>query len=41
MNGRQLQKLGVPQDCVREAITNVELATLYASTDIAHDTKAG
>jgi tRNA-splicing ligase RtcB len=27
MNGRQLQKLGVPEDCVREAVTAIQLAT--------------
>ena len=32
MNGRQLQKLGVPQDCVREAITAIQLATSSGAT---------
>jgi len=32
MNGRQLQKLGVPQDCVREAITAIQSATSSEAT---------
>jgi tRNA-splicing ligase RtcB len=32
MNGRQLQKLGVPQDCVREAIRAIQLATSTGTT---------
>lgn len=32
MNGRQLQKLGVPEDCVRDAIMAIQLATSSGTT---------
>ncbi|EAQ79211.1 RtcB family protein [Blastopirellula marina] len=33
MNGRQLQKLGVPEECVREAITAIQFAISSRTTD--------